>query len=47
MRAVIHHLAEREPRYAQRKPIEFIEAGPLSEIDRSGYIERLYASKKY
>ncbi len=42
VQAVLDHLAERDPRYAQRKPADFIEPGPLSELDRSGYIDRLY-----
>lgn len=45
VQAVIDHLAEREPVYAQHKPIEFIESGPLSELDRSGYIDGLYAGR--
>ncbi len=45
VQAVINHLAEQQPRYAQRKPAEFIDSGPLSEIDRSGFIDRLYAKK--
>lgn len=46
VQAVISHLAEVDPRYAQRKPVEFIDAGPLSELDRSGYIDRLYAGQE-
>jgi len=42
VQAVLNHLAQRDPRYAQRKPAEFIEAGPLAELDRTGYIDRLY-----
>lgn len=42
VQAVLHHLAETDPRYAQRKPGEFIDSGYLSELDRSGYIDRLY-----
>ncbi|MGH7773191.1 MAG: ABC transporter substrate-binding protein [Candidatus Binatia bacterium] len=42
VQAVIDHLAERDPRYAQRKPAEFIESRPLLELDRSGAIDRLY-----
>lgn len=45
VQAVIDHLAEREPVYAQHKPKEFIESGPLSELDRSGYIDGLYAGR--
>jgi NitT/TauT family transport system substrate-binding protein len=45
VQAVINHLAERETRYAQRKPAEFIDSGPLSELDRSDFIDRLYGTK--
>jgi ABC-type nitrate/sulfonate/bicarbonate transport system substrate-binding protein len=43
VQAVIHHLAEGDPKFAKYKPAEFIESGPLAELDRSGYIDRLYA----
>jgi NitT/TauT family transport system substrate-binding protein len=43
VQAVLDHLAEREPRYAQRSPSEFIESRPLAEMDKSGYIDQLYA----
>ena len=43
VQAVIDHLGESDKRYAQRSPSEFIDARPLTEIDRSGYIDRLYA----
>jgi NitT/TauT family transport system substrate-binding protein len=46
VKAVINHLSEAEPRYAEHKPAEFIDAGILSELDRSGYIDRLYAGRK-
>ncbi len=45
VQAVIDHLAEREATFAQHKPKEFIESGPLSELDRSGYIDGLYAGR--
>jgi hypothetical protein len=44
VQAVINHLAEGDPRYAKHKPGEFIESGPLAELDKSGYIDRLYAT---
>jgi ABC-type nitrate/sulfonate/bicarbonate transport system substrate-binding protein len=44
VQAVINHLAEGDPKYAKFKPGEFIEAGPLAELDKSGYIDRLYAA---
>jgi NitT/TauT family transport system substrate-binding protein len=45
VQAVINHLAESDKRYAQRSPAEFIDSRPLTEIDRSGYIDRLYAGR--
>ena len=45
VQAVINHLTEINPRFAQRKPAEFIDAGPLSELDRGGFIDRLYGTK--
>ena len=33
-------------RYAQRNPAEFIDSHPLTEIDRSGYVDRLYAAQE-
>jgi ABC-type nitrate/sulfonate/bicarbonate transport system substrate-binding protein len=47
VQAVINHLSESDPRYAQHKPAEFIEPGILSELDRSGYIDRLYAGHEW
>ncbi len=44
VQAVINHLAESDPKYAKFKPGEFIEPGPLAELDKSGYIDRLYAA---
>lgn len=46
VQAVLNHLSEGEPRYAQHKPAEFIESGPLLELDRSGYIDALYAGQE-
>jgi NitT/TauT family transport system substrate-binding protein len=46
VQAVINHLAEGDPKYAQYKPADFIEAGPLVELDKSGFIDRLYADSK-
>jgi len=45
VQAVINHLAEGDPKFAKYKPAEFIESGPLAELDRSGYIDRLYAGQ--
>jgi hypothetical protein len=36
VQAVINHLAERDPKFANYKPDDFIESGPLAELDRSG-----------
>jgi hypothetical protein len=46
VQAVINYLAEGNPRFAPHKPAEFIESGPLSELDRSGYIDRLYSGQR-
>ena len=46
VQAVINHLAEGDPKYAQYKPADFIEAGPLVELDKSGFIDRLYTDNK-
>jgi ABC-type nitrate/sulfonate/bicarbonate transport system substrate-binding protein len=46
VQAALNYLADRDGRFAQRKPAEFIEPGPLSELDRSGFIDRLYAAQK-
>jgi ABC-type nitrate/sulfonate/bicarbonate transport system substrate-binding protein len=45
VQAVITHLAEGQPKFAGRKPAEFIESGPLSDLDRSGFIDRLYGGR--
>jgi len=45
VQAVINHLVELNPRIGQRKAAEFIDSGPLAELDRAGYIDRLYAAK--
>jgi NitT/TauT family transport system substrate-binding protein len=45
VQAVIDHLIELNPRFGKHKPAEFIESGPLAELDKSGFIDRLYATK--
>ena len=45
VQAVINHLVEINPRFGRHKPAEFIDSGPLSEFDRSGFIDKLYATK--
>ena len=42
VQAVISHLAEGDPKFAKYKPADFIDSGPLAELDKSGYIDRLY-----
>jgi NitT/TauT family transport system substrate-binding protein len=44
VQAVLDHLTEGQPRFAQHKPAEFIDARILTEIDKSGYIDRLYGA---
>jgi ABC-type nitrate/sulfonate/bicarbonate transport system substrate-binding protein len=43
VQAVIDHLVELNPRFGKHAPAEFIESGPLAELDKSGFIDRLYA----
>jgi hypothetical protein len=45
VQAVLNHLAEGDPKYAKHKPTEFIEPGPLADLDHSGYIDGLYAGQ--
>ena len=45
VQAASDHLAEGQPKYAQYKPGEFIDARTLSDIDKSGYIEKLYGGQ--
>jgi NitT/TauT family transport system substrate-binding protein len=45
VQAVLDHLAESQPKFAQHRPNEFIDARLLTEIDKSGYIDRLYEGK--
>ena len=42
VQAVLDHLAEGQPKFAQYRPADFIDARVLSEIDKSGYIDKLY-----
>jgi len=42
VQAVLDHLAEVQPRFAQSKPAEYIDARLLAELDKSGYIDKLY-----
>jgi hypothetical protein len=46
VQAVIHHLAEGDPRFAKYKPADFVESGPLGQLDRTGYIDRLYSGQE-
>jgi NitT/TauT family transport system substrate-binding protein len=45
VQAVINHLAEGDLKFAKYKPADFIESGPLAELDRSGYMDRLYGGQ--
>jgi NitT/TauT family transport system substrate-binding protein len=45
VQAVLDHLAEGQPRFAQSKPADFIDARLLTEIDKSGYIDKLYGGQ--
>ena len=42
VQAVLDHLSESQPRFAQYRPGEFIDSRLLGELDKSGYIDRLY-----
>jgi NitT/TauT family transport system substrate-binding protein len=45
VQAVLDHLAESQPKFAQYKPAEFIDARLLTDIDKSGYIDKLYGGQ--
>ena len=45
VQAVLDHLAEGQPRSAQYKPAEFIDARLLTDMDKSGYIDKLYGGQ--
>jgi ABC-type nitrate/sulfonate/bicarbonate transport system substrate-binding protein len=45
VQAVLDHLAESQPKYAQYKPAEFIDARTLTAIDKSGFIDKLYGGQ--
>lgn len=45
VQAVLDHLAEAQPRFAQYKPADFIDSRLLIELDKTGYIDRLYAGQ--
>jgi ABC-type nitrate/sulfonate/bicarbonate transport system substrate-binding protein len=46
VQAVLDHLAEGQAKFSQHRPSEFIDARLLLEIDKSGYIDRLYGDSK-
>ena len=46
VQAVLDHLAEGQAKFAQHRPSEFIDSRLLSQIDKSGYIDRLYGDAK-
>jgi NitT/TauT family transport system substrate-binding protein len=45
VQAVLDHLSESQPRFAQYRPAEFVDARLLTEIDKNGYIDRLYGGQ--
>jgi hypothetical protein len=45
VQAVINQSAGGDPKFANYKPADFIESGPLAELDRSGTIDRLDAGR--
>ena len=45
VQAVLDHLAEAQPRFAQHRPAEFIDARILTELDKDGYIDKLYGGQ--
>jgi ABC-type nitrate/sulfonate/bicarbonate transport system substrate-binding protein len=45
VQAVLDHLAAAQPRFAQYKPADFIDSRLLTELDKSGYIDRLYSGQ--
>jgi NitT/TauT family transport system substrate-binding protein len=46
VQAVINHLADGDPKYAKFKPADFIDSSSWAELDKSGYIDKLYAGHK-
>ena len=46
VQTVLDHLSETQPRFAQHRPSEFIDSRLLTELDKSGYIDRLYSQNK-
>jgi hypothetical protein len=46
VQSVINHLADGDPKFAKYKSAEFVDSGPLAELDKSGTIDRLYADVK-
>jgi ABC-type nitrate/sulfonate/bicarbonate transport system substrate-binding protein len=46
VQAVLDHLAENQPKFAQYRPADFIDARILTEIDKSGYIDKLYGAQE-
>jgi hypothetical protein len=46
VQGVLNHLSERDTRFSQRRPAEFIDSRPLSELERGGFIDRLYEVAK-
>jgi len=45
VQAVITHLAEVDAKYAKFKPADFIDSSSWAELDKSGYIDKLYGGQ--
>jgi NitT/TauT family transport system substrate-binding protein len=45
VQAVINHLAEGEPKYGKFKPADFVDSSAWSELDKSGFIDKLYGGQ--
>jgi ABC-type nitrate/sulfonate/bicarbonate transport system substrate-binding protein len=46
VQAVLDHLAESQPKFVQYRPADFIDARVLTDIDKSGYIDKLYGAQE-
>ena len=46
VQGVLNHLSERDSRFKLHRPAEFIDNGPLTELERTGFIDRLYDGGK-
>jgi hypothetical protein len=46
VQAVINHLADGDSKYRNFKPADFIDSGPIAELDKTGTIDRLYTTSE-